>query len=97
VIRTGGPPSAPTTPPLHRPESMPEAPGRSPRILSPDYVPEPCRHLGDGVYATYDGYGIELRVNDHRSPQVAYLEPQVVHALSRFLIDHQTYVAESAS
>jgi hypothetical protein len=42
-------------------------------------------HLGDGVYATWDGYGIELRVNDHRSDSVAYLEPAVIAELSRFL------------
>jgi hypothetical protein len=42
-------------------------------------------HLGDGVYATFDGYGIELRVNDHRNDPVAYLEPAVVAELVRFL------------
>ena len=42
-------------------------------------------HLGDGVFATFDGYGIELRVNNHRSEPVAYLEPRVVTELVRFL------------
>ena len=58
-------------------------------------VPERCRHLGDGVYATYDGYGIEIRVNDHRSEQVAYMEPQIVRALSQFLDQHQECVARA--
>ena len=43
-------------------------------------------HLGDGVYATFDGYGVELRVNDHRNDPVAYLEPAVVAELVRFLV-----------
>lgn len=42
-------------------------------------------HLGDGVYATFDGYGVEIRVNTHLSPMVAYFEPSVVAALPRFL------------
>jgi hypothetical protein len=42
-------------------------------------------HLGDGVYATFDGHGIELRVNDHRNDPVAYLEPAVVLKLALFL------------
>jgi hypothetical protein len=51
-------------------------------------MPERTRHIGDGVYATYDGYGLEIRVDDHRSPQVAYLEPETVAGLQRFLDDH---------
>lgn len=51
--------------------------------------PEQHRHLGDGVYANFDGYGIEIRVNDHRSPMVAYFEPGVVANLSAFLAEHQ--------
>lgn len=59
-------------------------------------VPETTRHLGDGVYATFDGYGLELRVNSHRSPQVTYLEPSVVHAMSQFLQAHNDALAASA-
>lgn len=40
--------------------------------------------LGDAVYAFYDGQGIELRLNDHRSERSVYLEPEVFAALSRF-------------
>ncbi len=39
------------------------------------------RYLGDGVYATYDGYQIELRLNDHREQPVIYLDPDVMKAL----------------
>jgi len=41
-------------------------------------------HLGDGVYATFDGFGIELRVNDHRNPVAVYLEPDVLNSLNRW-------------
>lgn len=37
--------------------------------------PEP-EYLGDGVYATHDGYQIWLAVNHHTN-QVVALEPQV--------------------
>ena len=42
-------------------------------------------HLGDGLYATFDGYGIALSVNDHRNPPVAYIDgPSSMAALIRF-------------
>ena len=37
-------------------------------------------YLGDGVYASCDGYHIWLAVNHHMNKQVA-LEPRVVDAL----------------
>lgn len=37
-------------------------------------------YLGDGVYASCDGYQIWLAVNHHENKQVA-LEPQVLRAL----------------
>jgi hypothetical protein len=40
-------------------------------------------YLGDGVYASYDGYQIWLAVNHHTNKQVA-LEPQVLAALLRY-------------
>lgn len=40
-------------------------------------------YLGDGVYASYDGYAIWLAVNHHENKQVA-LEPAVMVALLRF-------------
>jgi len=45
----------------------------------------PASHLGDGVYAIYDGYGIWLHTNDHRFPtDRVYLEPEVMVALDKF-------------
>lgn len=44
--------------------------------------PEP-RHLGDGVYVSFDGYQLWLAVNDHRHKVVA-LEPSVLAALTEY-------------
>jgi hypothetical protein len=49
--------------------------------MTDDQQPE---YLGDGVYATFDGYQIWLRVNDHRSPPLVALEPSVMVALARY-------------
>ena len=37
-------------------------------------------YLGDGVYASFDGYQIWLAVNHHENKQIA-LEPKVMEAL----------------
>ena len=45
----------------------------------------PASHLGDGVYAIFDGYGIWLHANDHENPtDRIYLEPSVFDSLTRF-------------
>lgn len=41
------------------------------------------QYLGDGVYASFDGYHINLAVNDRRNHVVA-LEPAVLEALVRY-------------
>jgi hypothetical protein len=41
-------------------------------------------HIRDGVYAKFDGYGIELRANDPNKDDYIYLEPDVLEALIRF-------------
>lgn len=38
------------------------------------------RYLGDGVYASFDGYHVWLAVNHHQNKVVA-LEPRVMSAL----------------
>lgn len=43
------------------------------------------RHLGDGLYVKYDGYQIEIRVNNHNSLPVAYLDPHVMDALVEYI------------
>jgi len=46
---------------------------------------EKQEYLGDGVYAKWDGYQIELRANDPDSEDVIYIEPRVLDALVQFL------------
>lgn len=41
------------------------------------------RYLGDGVYASFDGYAINLAVNDHRN-KVIVLEPEVMEKLIKY-------------
>ena len=41
-------------------------------------------YLGDAVYAHFDGYGIELRLNHHESRCAVYLEPEVLQSLIQF-------------
>lgn len=41
-------------------------------------------YLGDGVYASFDGYQIWLHVNDHRAEPCVALETSVLAALNRF-------------
>jgi hypothetical protein len=40
-------------------------------------------YLGDGVYASFDGFQIWLAVNHHLNKVVA-LEPEVIAALARY-------------
>jgi len=43
-------------------------------------------YVGDGVYALWDGVGIELRANSHDCPtDTIYLEPEVIIALNTFI------------
>jgi len=44
-----------------------------------------ARHLGDGLYVSFDGYQIAIRVNDHRNAPVAFLDPNVMDALVKFI------------
>lgn len=44
-----------------------------------------AEHLGDGVYAIFDGFGIWLHANHHENPtDRVYLEPSVLDSLNRF-------------
>lgn len=48
----------------------------------------PVTHLGDGLYAEFDGWGVSLRVNDHRNAVVAYIDGlPAMEALQRFWKD----------
>ena len=41
-------------------------------------------YLGDGVYAEFDGYHIQIRVDSHESEVVVYLEPEVLKSLNEY-------------
>jgi len=41
------------------------------------------KYLGDGVYASFDGYHINLAVNNHKNHAVA-LEPAVMRELIKY-------------
>lgn len=55
--------------------------------------PELTRYLGDGVYATFDGFGLEIKINDHRNPVAVVLEPDVLIRMVQFLDEHQRKVS----
>ncbi len=42
------------------------------------------QYLGDGVYASFDGYQVWLHVGSHDSPPVVALESNVLIALLRY-------------
>lgn len=46
-------------------------------------------YVGDAVYATFDGCGIELRLNSHESDCLIYLEPEVMANLVKFWKDRK--------
>lgn len=52
------------------------------------------RYLGDGVYASYDGYQIWLAANDPYNKVIA-LEPETYHALIKYVefVNHQISMA----
>ena len=47
-----------------------------------------AEYLGDGVYATYDGFAITLTTGHHLQEEagmIIYLEPDVIKALLKFV------------
>jgi len=45
---------------------------------------ENIEYLGDSVYAEWNGFSIELKVNSHLSETVVYLDPEILEALNNF-------------
>lgn len=45
---------------------------------------ENTEYLGDGVYAKFTGYSIEISVNDHRNPPVVHFDLDCLDKLKRF-------------
>ena len=46
-------------------------------------TPPAPQHIGDGVYVSFDGYHLNVAVNDHRN-HVASLEPDVLWNLLEY-------------
>ena len=46
--------------------------------------PEAETYLGDGLYASFDGWQIQLRAPREFGEHLVYLDPQVFEALVRF-------------
>jgi len=53
------------------------------------------RYLGDGVYASWDGYHVWLAVNEHTNKVVA-LDDHVMAALVVYLADLEKHVNKKA-
>lgn len=45
-------------------------------------------YLGDAVYAEFDGFAINLRLDSHASKVLIVLEPEVMRALVAFAFKH---------
>jgi hypothetical protein len=55
--------------------------------MSEDISPKPPgqpRYLGDGVYASFDGYQVWLHLTSHDSPRLIALEPSVMNSLLQY-------------
>lgn len=51
------------------------------RVKPPQPAPA---HLGDGVYAAFDGYHLTLMVNSHRAVPSVFMEREVYIALKEY-------------
>ena len=52
-------------------------------------MPEEHTYLGDGAYATFDGYSIIVKANHHETPtDQVFLEPSAIRNLIRFAESH---------
>lgn len=49
-----------------------------------DAIEFPRKYLGDGVYASFDGFQIWLHVGSHLAPGIVALEPEVMHSLNEY-------------
>jgi hypothetical protein len=54
-------------------------------------------YLGDAVYACWDGYGIELKLNSHENKCAVYLEPEVMQNLIDFWKAIEQEVADKSA
>ena len=47
-------------------------------------------YLGDGLYASFDGWQIQLRAPRYDGEHVIYLEPAVVRAFQNYIAELKT-------
>lgn len=52
----------------------------------PTDAPKPVMYLGDGVYATFEGYYIKLEVDREGMRHTIYIEDAVMSALNDFAV-----------
>jgi len=45
---------------------------------------EDHRYLGDGVYASWDGSQVQLKLNDHRSQPLIFMDGEIIQNLLDF-------------
>lgn len=50
-------------------------------------------HIGDGVYVSYDGFHVNIAVNDHRNHVVA-LDPNVQESIKEYIQNIHALLAE---
>lgn len=48
--------------------------------------PQAEQFIGDGLYASYDGYQVKLRAPRDHGDDVIYLEPGVMHEFWQFVL-----------
>jgi hypothetical protein len=54
-------------------------------------------YLGDGLYATFDGWSIELYASNGKyKTDCVYLEPEVLNAFEKYIIDLKKALIENA-
>lgn len=51
----------------------------------PDDLPDTETYIGDGVYASFDGYNVRLRAPRENGDHFVALEPDVYKALQRWI------------
>jgi hypothetical protein len=54
------------------------------------------KYLGDGLYASFDGFGITLRAPRIGGDHYVYLEAPVLDAFERYVAELQTQAEERA-
>lgn len=57
------------------------------------FSPDAETYLGDGLYASFDGYQIKLRAPDASGDREVFLDPLVIVTFERYLAELRDWVA----